>query len=666
MSKTVNPDLAKERHNNFDLKSLTRYLGETRYPKPGEYNEHIRIRDDIVKKIQPVYQENFYNLNRDQKYQMVLKKSLEVCEYSRENNYDLIEILKAAVHPIFGAEKFIFGLHVSAFMVPIDLWGTDEQRAYWKREINEKPIFGTYVQTEVGHGTYIRGLETTATYDRTTQEFILDSPTLTSTKFWPGTLGKTCNHGLVMAQLIIDGKDHGLHGFVCPLRSLKDHKVLANIEVGDIGNKFGFDTQDNGYMRFNKYRIPRFNMLMRHAVVTSDGEFKRVGNELIMYACMLILRAILIQISTVSCSVTTTIAIRYSCVRRQTAVLPNGEEPQIIEYKTQQYRLFPALAHSYAYYFTSCVFLNNLAEIKEKTNGFETMDPMFLNKIHSVTACLKATSFINALKFSQANRLCCGGHGYSLASGIPQQIVDLDAGSSYEGDNIVLLLQTARFLLKCAQKNISPHLAIENAAEIESSSMYKPYKEYFDVYHRLYDESLNEITSKMMILITEKKLSPFEAWNESSVLLINASKVYANIYVINCFLSAIYKHNSTVNQTAMLDLFELFILYDITDVFSTNVLRFHVIDSDKMAEYNDRLSELLNKIRVNAVLLTDAFDWSDNVLCSALGAYDGQAYERLLEFAKNSEFNKTEVHEGWEKYQKPYADRLAKSTPSKL
>lgn len=42
------------------------------------------------------------------------------------------------------------------------------------------------VQTEVGHGTYIRGLETTATYDRLTKEFIIDSPTLTSTKFWPG------------------------------------------------------------------------------------------------------------------------------------------------------------------------------------------------------------------------------------------------------------------------------------------------------------------------------------------------------------------------------------------------------------------------------------------------------------------------------------------------
>lgn len=42
------------------------------------------------------------------------------------------------------------------------------------------------LQTEMGHGTFLRGLETTATYDPKTQEFVLHSPTITSTKWWPG------------------------------------------------------------------------------------------------------------------------------------------------------------------------------------------------------------------------------------------------------------------------------------------------------------------------------------------------------------------------------------------------------------------------------------------------------------------------------------------------
>lgn len=105
-----------------------------------------------------------------------------------------------------------------------------------------------------------------------------------------------------------------------------------------------------------------------------------------------------------------------------------------------------------------------------------------------MTSALKAMAFTNGLKFSQSNRLCCGGHGYSLASGIPQVIIDLDAGSTYEGDNVVLLLQTARFLLKCAQKNVSPHMELPNLTEIKATSFYQRYDEYFQIYYRLYDE----------------------------------------------------------------------------------------------------------------------------------------------------------------------------------
>jgi len=37
--------------------------------------------------------------------------------------------------------------------------------------------------------------------------------------------------------------------------------------LGDIGPKFGFDSIDNGFLRFNRVRIPRENMLMKYAQV---------------------------------------------------------------------------------------------------------------------------------------------------------------------------------------------------------------------------------------------------------------------------------------------------------------------------------------------------------------------------------------------------------------
>ena len=41
--------------------------------------------------------------------------------------------------------------------------------------------------------------------------------------------------------------------------------------------------------------------------------------------------------------------------------------------------------------------------------------------------------------------------------------------------------------------------------------------------------------------------------------------------------------------------------------------------------------------------LVDAFDWPDQLLQSALGSYDGNAYHRLYETAKRAPLNKTQV-----------------------
>ncbi len=78
--------------------------------------------------------------------------------------------------------------------------------------------------------------------------------------------------------------------------------------------------------------------------------------------------------------------------------------------------------------------------------------------------------------------------GYSASSGLPQIIQEADGGCTYEGDNIVLLLQTARYLLKCAQKNSSPHLDPQNFAELKPSSLFKYFQEYFEIYERLYEK----------------------------------------------------------------------------------------------------------------------------------------------------------------------------------
>lgn len=80
----------------------------------------------------------------------------------------------------------LLGVHYGMFLPTIVGQGTDEQKKEWVEKAQSLSIIGTYAQTELGHGTFVRGLEATATYDSNTQEFVLNSPTLSSYKWWPG------------------------------------------------------------------------------------------------------------------------------------------------------------------------------------------------------------------------------------------------------------------------------------------------------------------------------------------------------------------------------------------------------------------------------------------------------------------------------------------------
>jgi acyl-CoA oxidase len=115
--------------------------------------------------------------------------------------------------------------------------GSPEQQAKWLPMCYKLQIIGTYAQTEIGHGTFVRGLETVAVHDPTSNSFIIHSPTLTATKWWPGGLGKTATHAIVMARLFTQGKERGVHGFIVQIRDLETHLPKPGVEIGDIGPK---------------------------------------------------------------------------------------------------------------------------------------------------------------------------------------------------------------------------------------------------------------------------------------------------------------------------------------------------------------------------------------------------------------------------------------------
>lgn len=163
-------------------------------------------------------------------------------------------------------------VHFGLFYNTIVSQGTPEQVKYWtdKGAKELRGMIGCFAMTELGHGSNVAGLETTATLDRERDEFVIHSPTLTSTKFWIGGAAESATHSTVYANMVVDGKNYGVKPFVVQLRNQETFDLLPGINIGDCGHKMGRNEIDNGWIKFTNVRIPRTNMLMKYTQVKKD------------------------------------------------------------------------------------------------------------------------------------------------------------------------------------------------------------------------------------------------------------------------------------------------------------------------------------------------------------------------------------------------------------
>jgi acyl-CoA oxidase len=175
---------------------------------------------------------------------------------------------------------------------------------------------------------------TTATYDPSTETFILHTPETKAAKWWIGDLGVYCTHACLIAQLIIKSKKYGVHAFLVPIRDA-NHKAFPGVEVGDVGPKLGFNVKDNGYVIFSHYRIPRRMMLMKYQKVSKEGEYSKVGDDKITYVTMLKIRSIIPKNVYYNLSKAIVILTRFSLARRQFKD-NKGIEIPILNYQLQQ------------------------------------------------------------------------------------------------------------------------------------------------------------------------------------------------------------------------------------------------------------------------------------------------------------------------------------------
>jgi acyl-CoA oxidase len=246
--------LAREREqSNISVDELGQHLLSSN----GFLERQARILP-ILQREPLLSKEKQQNLSRLERFKLglarakLLRRLTDQHQWSHED-YKMAEYLVDDVSPYF--------LHMEMFVTTIREQASEAQRAYWMPLIESWKIIGAYGQTELGHGSNVRGLELEARWDGRTKEFVLHSPTLTASKWWNGSLGRIANHCIVVAQLLLpkpsspdEYVSHGPHPFIVQVRDTKTHQPLDGVVIGDIGPKYGYVTMDNAYMLFDNFR----------------------------------------------------------------------------------------------------------------------------------------------------------------------------------------------------------------------------------------------------------------------------------------------------------------------------------------------------------------------------------------------------------------------------
>ncbi|XP_043971390.1 peroxisomal acyl-coenzyme A oxidase 1 isoform X1 [Gambusia affinis] len=661
----MNPDITRERQNaTFDVEKLTYILdGGPEKTKRRRQIEELVFSDPDFNEDDP----NF--LSRSERYDQAVRKSAQMVLKLREYGIaDPEEIYhyKSCVHP---GRPSPLDLHLAMFLPTLLNQASPAQMDRFFMPAWNLEIIGTYAQTEIGHGTHLRGLETTATYDPATQEFVLNSPTVSSIKWWPGGLGKTSNHAIVLAQLHSLGNCHGLHAFIVPIRDTKTHEPLPGIVVGDIGPKFGFNEVDNGFLKLENVRIPRENMMMKYSKVEPDGTYVKPPSSKLTYGTMVFVRSLIVGESARTLSKSCTIAIRYSAVRHQSEIRPGEPEPQILDYQTQQYKLFPLLSMAYAFTFVGQYMTEIYHRISEDISQGDFSQ---LPELHALSAGLKAFTTWETNAAIEVCRMSCGGHGYSRSSALPDIYVEFTPTCTYEGENTVMMLQTARYLVKSyrqAEKGqqlsgIVSYLNESQNRRVQPQAVAsrRPLVDINDLSSlvQVYQQraaTLVEMAAKSIQQELQHRKSQEDAWNNSAIDLVRASDAHCHYVVVKVFNDKLKGVGDTAIHSVLSTLALLYAMHGITKN-SGDFLQAGLVNVPQVLQISVRIKELLSQLRPNVVALVDAFDIHDKKLNSVLGRYDGNVYENMFEWARRSPLNATEVHESFQKYLKPLRSKL--------
>ena len=466
-----------------------------------------------------------------------------------------------------------FGVQFGLFGGSVQQLGTAPHHKKYLEAIGKGELLGCFAMTETGHGSNVRGLETTITYDVKKEEFVVHSPKEESGKEYIGN----ALHGelaTVFGQLIVKGESHGIHAILVPLRD-KSGATLPGIRVEDCGTKLGLNGVDNGRIWFDAVRVPRANLLNRFGDVSKDGQYSSpiespARRFFTMLGTLVGGRVCVPRAGLSAAKSGLTIAIKYALKRRQFAPRQNEPETLLLDYPSHQRRLMPKLAKAYALHFA-------LMELSRRFVAHEEED---MREIESLAAGLKSAATWFTTETLQECREACGGKGYLWENRIADLKADTDIFTTFEGDNTVLAQLVAKGLLSKFKKafNEEGNLALlryvsnrvttavteQNPFAVRNTSRGHLLSEEF--HSSAFDFRENRLTASLGQRLRghiKAGMPSHEAAMKCQPHMIALAEAYVDRVTLAAFQKALRQDMPATAQTALRTLYQLYALHTI-------------------------------------------------------------------------------------------------------
>jgi acyl-CoA oxidase len=521
-----------------------------------------------------------------------------------------------------------FGVQFGLFGGSIQKLGTKKHHDRYLKAIGEAKLLGCFAMTETGHGSNVRGIKTTATYNKEEDNITIHTPGKNDNKEYIGN----ALHGTmasVFAQLIVDGKNHGVHAILVPLRD-SDNRPMPGVRIEDNGYKLGLNGVDNGKIWFDQVKVPRENLLNKYGDITPDGtyysEIKNANKRFFTMLGTLVGGRICVAKGALGgAKMALAIAVKYALQRRQFNDNLKIQEDLIMDYPSHQLRLTPAIAKSYVYQVT----LDSLM----KTYSDDSITDK--RKIETQVAGLKAIITWFANQTIQECREACGGKGYLLENRIADLKCDVDIFTTFEGDNTVLLQLAAKGIMsdfntefnsagfsavfKLLGSQISDKLVTINplyANKVDKEHLYNP------KFHRhAFDYRTRRLTYSAAMRIRDyikKGVPTYQAYLKVQTHLIALGKAYSCELAYNTYL----KFTTTIENRKHRELFQklgcLFALSEIRED-ATWYLEQGYLGGTKSKAIRQRVERLSTEFRPHIEVLVDGFGIPDHCLTAPIG-----------------------------------------------